>query len=101
MSQMQAFWRLTDSTLYTIYADSRGEPTICPHFPGFSLPKPAREKRARLLRTTRTAIEQTSPVTASKSREAMNWFHQRVCRLVRWRGRLKGLLPCALHGVDL
>jgi hypothetical protein len=31
----------------------------------------------------------------------MNWFHRRVCRSARWRGRLKGLLPWALHGVDL
>src|SRR5262249_4641209 len=41
--QMQAFWRLTDFILHTLYADHSGKSTICPHFPGFSLPKPARE----------------------------------------------------------
>jgi hypothetical protein len=38
-------------------------------------------------------------VTASKNREAMNWFHQQVCRSVRWRGRLKG--PIALAASDM
>jgi SAM-dependent methyltransferase len=32
----------------------------------------------------------------------MNWFHQRVCRSGRWRGRLeRELLPWALQGVEL
>jgi hypothetical protein len=42
MSQMQAFWWFTNSTLHTLYADHSRKPTICPHFPGFSLPNPAR-----------------------------------------------------------
>jgi hypothetical protein len=41
MSQMQAFWRLTDSTLHTVYADHSRKSTIRPHFPGFSVPKRA------------------------------------------------------------
>jgi integrase len=44
ISQMQAFWRLTDSTLRTIYADPSRESTNRPHFPGYTVPK-----RARLL----------------------------------------------------
>jgi hypothetical protein len=42
MSQMQAFWRLTDFTLHKVYADHNRKSTIRPHFPGFSLPNPAR-----------------------------------------------------------
>jgi hypothetical protein len=41
MSQMQAFWRLTDSTLHTLYADHSRKSTIRPCFPGFSVPKRA------------------------------------------------------------
>src|SRR5215472_12230464 len=41
MSQMQAFWRLTDSTLHTLYADLSRKSTILPRFPGFSVPKRA------------------------------------------------------------
>src|SRR5262249_19189282 len=41
MSQMQAFWRLTDSTLHTLYADHSRKSTNSPHFPGFSVPKRA------------------------------------------------------------
>jgi hypothetical protein len=41
ISQMQAFWRLTDSTAYTLYADRSRKSTICPQFPGFSVPKRA------------------------------------------------------------
>ena len=41
ISQMQAFWRLTDSTLHTLYADHSRKSTILPQFPGFSVPKRA------------------------------------------------------------
>jgi integrase len=41
MSQMQAFWRLIDFTLRTVYPDSSSKSTICPQFPGFSVPKRA------------------------------------------------------------
>ena len=41
ISQMQAFWRLTNTTLQTIYADHSGKSTISPHFPGYSVPKRA------------------------------------------------------------
>jgi hypothetical protein len=41
MSQMQAFWRLTESTLHTLYADRSRESMICPCFPGLSVPKRA------------------------------------------------------------
>jgi hypothetical protein len=47
---MQAFWRLTDSTHHTVYADSSRESTICPHFPGFSLPKRAQLDAIRAAR---------------------------------------------------
>jgi hypothetical protein len=41
ISQMQAFWRLTGFTVHTLYADHSQKSTICPHFPGFSVPKRA------------------------------------------------------------
>src|SRR5437660_6513273 len=41
MSQMQAVWRLTNSILHTVYADRSRKSTVCPYFPGFSLPNPA------------------------------------------------------------
>jgi hypothetical protein len=41
ISQMQAFWRLTDSTLHTVYADHSRKSTNRPHFTGFSVPKRA------------------------------------------------------------
>src|SRR5262249_27049622 len=41
ISQMQAFWRLTDSTLHTVYADRSRESTFRPYFPGFCVPKRA------------------------------------------------------------
>jgi hypothetical protein len=41
ISQMQAFWWFTNSTHHRFYADSSGKPTISPHFPSFSLPKPS------------------------------------------------------------
>jgi DNA invertase Pin-like site-specific DNA recombinase len=41
ISQMQAFWWFTNSTHHKVYADSSGESTSCPYFPGLSLPKPA------------------------------------------------------------
>jgi hypothetical protein len=44
MSQMQAFWRLTDFTLRTVYADHRWKTTFSPHFPGFSVPKRAQNR---------------------------------------------------------
>ncbi len=42
ISQVQAFWKLTVSTHHTFYADYSRKPLVFPHFPGFSLPKPAR-----------------------------------------------------------
>src|SRR5262245_5270822 len=47
MSQMQAFWRLTDYALHTLYADHSGKSTISPHFPGFSVPKRAHVQSPR------------------------------------------------------
>lgn len=44
MSQMQAFWRLTDFTLRTVCADHSRESTNWPHFPGFSVPKCAQHR---------------------------------------------------------
>src|SRR5262245_59747556 len=40
--QVQAFWRLMDSTYHTFYADYSRNPAVFPHFSGFSLPNPAR-----------------------------------------------------------
>jgi hypothetical protein len=42
MSQVQTLWRLTDFTFFTLYADHGGKTTNRAHFPGYSLPKPAR-----------------------------------------------------------
>jgi hypothetical protein len=47
MSQMQAFWRLTDFTHHTVYADHGRKSTTCPHFPGFSVPRRARIQSAQ------------------------------------------------------
>jgi hypothetical protein len=42
MSQTQASWRLTDSTIHPFYADHSQKPMIPTHFPSFSVPKLAR-----------------------------------------------------------
>jgi len=56
MSQMQAFWRLTDSTLYTLYADRTRKSTNSPHFAGYSVPKRAREKSRILSRDSEPVL---------------------------------------------
>jgi hypothetical protein len=60
ISQMQAFWRLTDSTLHTLYADHGGNSTISPHFPFFSVPKRA---HFEVIDTVWTCHEQATRVT--------------------------------------
>ncbi len=85
MSQVQAFWRLTDSTHPTVYADHRRKSTICPHFPGLSLPNPARIPA----RTDLLSLPVQGSAASRKRSAGLLLQNGRLCSRLRPRKRME------------
>jgi hypothetical protein len=118
ISQVQAFWRLTDSTLHTLYADHSRKSMNSPHFPDFSVPERAhfevigtdglatsKRHASRSLRNEADGtVELARPCDTSVDVAEADWRNcgARGGMLDRWAQKVRALgrCPVRLVGVD-